>query len=282
MTQRALKPYRIICVAYAGFATLHDERSIEPNVTIIGKFLYRGGVIRCLGFLLGRRCAKIQRVCRSALCAECRAAVTAGGYAIRYQILLIELLNRRYQIRKLRHPSNFAMLNPFGKGPTGAQLKEGNLLHIHMEFGPALTSPGEIQQADRNHCECPRLGIALFAPGKPPPKPLEEDLNLDDVLRGLYKPTLLTDCCILFSSIPRMQPNAQERCSGIILAHLRDLQPILNISSIDATVNLGDVGTKHGGSNSILRKFMIAGRFGISFVGRKAPESARANKNEVS
>ena len=85
----------------------------------------------------------------------------------------------------------------------------------------------------------------------------------------LFKPMLLTDCCSLFSSILRMQPNAQERCSRIIMAHLRDLQSLLSISFADASTNLGDVGTKHGGNNNILQKFMKTGRFTISFVGRK-------------
>ena len=71
-----------------------------------------------------------------------------------------------------------------------------------------------------------------------------------------------------------MQPNAQERCARIILAHLRDLQSLLSISFADASVNLCDVGAKHGGNNTILRKFMSTRRFAISFVGRKARESS--------
>ena len=174
------------------------------------------------------------------------------------------------------------MLNQVGKGPTDAQLKEDNLLYNHVESDPFLTWPGEIQQANRNYCKCCRLGIVLLSSGEPMSKLLGEDPNIDDVLRELFKPVLLTDRRSLFNSILRMQPTAQERCAGIILAHLRDLQSLLDISFADASVNLGDVGTKHGGSNSVLRKFMIAGRFGISFAGRKARKSARANKNEVS
>ena len=41
--------------------------SAEPNAIIFGRMLYRGGVIRCRGYLIDRRCAKIQRVFRSPL-----------------------------------------------------------------------------------------------------------------------------------------------------------------------------------------------------------------------
>ena len=134
----ALTQFRIVCFTDAGFATLHDEHSIESNVTIFGKVLYRDGAIHCQGFLLGHRCAKIQRVCRSPLSDECRAAVTAGDYALRYQILLIELLTHRYQIRKLRPPTNCPMLNPFGQGPTDRDLKTEKLFSTHQEFDPTV------------------------------------------------------------------------------------------------------------------------------------------------
>ena len=138
--------FRIICFADAGFATLHDEHSTESNATAFGKVLYRGGVIRCHGFLLGRRCAKIQRVCRSSLSAECHAAVMAGDYALRYQILLVELLTHRYQIRKLRPPTNCPTLNHFGKVHTDAQLKQGELFPLRQEFGPNIIWQNEIRR----------------------------------------------------------------------------------------------------------------------------------------
>ena len=66
-----------------------------------------------------------------------------------------------------------------------------------------------------------------------------------------------------------MQPNANEPCARIILAHLRDLQALLAISFVGAPVNIGDAGAKHGGDNALLLMFMTTGRFAISFVGRK-------------
>ena len=82
----------------------------------------------------------------------------------------------------------------------------------------------------------------------------------------LAKPLFLTDCCSLHSSILRMKPNANERCARIILAHLRDLQALLEISSLDASSNLGDVGAKNGWNNSLLLDFPATGGFAISFV----------------
>ena len=75
-----------------------------------------------------------------------------------------------------------------------------------------------------------------------------------------------------------MQPNAQERRSGIILHHLRDIQSLWGISFVDASVNLSDVWAKHGGRNTISHKFTSTGRFGISFVWRRARESIRKMK----
>ena len=147
---------------------------------------------------------------------------------------------------------------------------------IHQQLDAALQMKNETAQCDRNCCQYCRVGIALFT--------TECFAELSDVENDscelmknndLFKPMLLTDCCSLLSSILRMQPNAQERCSRIILAHLRDLQSLLSISFIDATVNIGDVGTKHGWGNTILRQFMKSGRFDISFVGRKARESTK-------
>ena len=114
-TTDALSRYRIVCFTDAGFPTVHDGGSIESNFTVFGKAMYRDGVIRCHGFTLGRRCAKIHRAIRSSLSAECHASATAGDYALRYQILLVWLLTRRYRIRKLPHPAKFPKLNHFEK-----------------------------------------------------------------------------------------------------------------------------------------------------------------------
>ena len=126
-----LKAYRIICFTDAGFATLHDDHIIEPNVTLLGNVLFRDGIVHCHGFLIDHRCAKIQRACKSSLSAECHAEVTAGDYSLRYQIILVELVTHRYQIRKLRHPTNCPMLNPFEKSPSGECLSKENLYYIH-------------------------------------------------------------------------------------------------------------------------------------------------------
>ena len=66
-----------------------------------------------------------------------------------------------------------------------------------------------------------------------------------------------------------MQPSADERCARITSMHLRDLQALLTISFFDASVNIGDAGTKHGRNNALMLEFMTTGRFAISYAGRK-------------
>ena len=85
----------------------------------------------------------------------------------------------------------------------------------------------------------------------------------------LFHPMILTDCCSLYGAILRLQPKTVERRTRITLAFLRDSLQIIAFSYIDATVNLGDVGTKHAGSLGILGHFLKTGRFTLSFVGRK-------------
>ena len=47
---------------------------------------------------------------------------------MRYQVLFIELMTQRYQIRKLRPPKNRSMANSFGRSPTGEKLKRDNCI----------------------------------------------------------------------------------------------------------------------------------------------------------
>ena len=74
-----------------------------------------------------------------------------------------------------------------------------------------------------------------------------------------------------------MQPDANERCARIALAHLRGLQALLAISFIDSTANLGDVGPKRAGSLSLLQDFLSTCRFILSFTGRKKRDGKWAN-----
>ena len=85
----------------------------------------------------------------------------------------------------------------------------------------------------------------------------------------LFNPLLLVDCCSLFCAILRIQPRSDDLCAKLMANRLRDLQTMLPISPIDASENLGDMETKRAGSLTILSKFMIAGLFSLSFMGRK-------------
>ena len=185
-----------------------------------------------------------------------------------YQIAIVELLTHRYKIGKLCHPTDCPMMSPYENSPSGEKLKNDKLLNARQEFASTSQWPNAVSQCNRSFCSSFRTVVVLTTAEE-----LETDenpLTVESV--ELPNPILLTDCCSLFSSILRLQPNSQERCSRIIMAHLRDLQSLLTISFADASVNLSDVGAKHGGNNNILRKFLKTGRFIISFVGRKARE----------
>ena len=229
--------------------------------------LYRGGLIHCRGYLLDHRCAKIQRVCRSSLSAECHAAVTAGDYALRYQMILNEIRTHKHCIKKLCPPTGYTMLGPFTKSPFDAALKADKLFTTESEYkrNPAVKLNGELRLWNNRKCGSRQVCFPICT--------IESKYSIDSpdskYDSPLFRPLLSTDCCSLFSSILRMQPNAQERCSRIILSHLRGLQKLLAISFVDASANSGDAGAKHGGNTALLYGFLRSRRFTISFVGRK-------------
>ena len=240
-----IRSYRIVSFTDAGFASLEGDCSIEPNAIIFGKMLYRGGAIHCHGYLLDHRCAKIQRVCRSSLSAECHAAVTAGDYALWYQMILNEIFTHNHCIKQLCPPTDYPMLGTFTKSPSDAALKADKLFMNESEaqWNPAVKLNDELRLRNNRKCESCQVCFPICTiENKYSKEPV--DAKSDS---PLFRPLLLTDCCSLFSSILRMQPNAHERCSRIILAHLRDLQKLLPISFVDASVNIGDAGAKHGG-----------------------------------
>ena len=85
----------------------------------------------------------------------------------------------------------------------------------------------------------------------------------------LFEPILLIDSRSLFPVVLRIQPRSDDKCAKITPNHLRDLQTLLRVSYIDAPTNLADAEAKRAGSLGVLSKFMIAGRFGVSFIGRR-------------
>ena len=96
---------RLVVFADAGFGSLAGSRSAEGSVAVVADAISRGGFITCHGAPLGRRCAKIQRVCKSPLAAEGRAAVTAEDQALRTQALLREIATGSYNIKHISSPS---------------------------------------------------------------------------------------------------------------------------------------------------------------------------------
>ena len=88
--------------------------------------------------LIGIRRSEIQRARRSPLSAECPAAGAAGDYALRYRIMLVELVTHNYHIRKLSPPSDCPMLNPFNIATTDLQLKTEELYEASQIFDPSI------------------------------------------------------------------------------------------------------------------------------------------------
>ena len=178
-----------------------------------------------------------------------------------------EIFTHRHQIRQLCPPTDYPMLGPFAKSPSDSTLKADKLFMSKSEsqWDPETQLAGESKQWDTRKCESCLACFPVCTAERN--YIIKTDLPKSD--SPLFRPLLLTDCCSLVSSILKMQPDANERCSRIILAHLRDLQALIAISFVDASVNIGDSWTNHGGNNALLYDFLSTGRFAISFVGRK-------------
>ena len=199
-----LKNYRIISFADAGLASLEGDRGVESNLLVPGQTLFRDSVIRCHGYLIDPKCAKIQRVRCSSLAVKSHAAVTAGDYALRYQVLPIGMFTHSYEIRRLRHPTDCPTMNPFSDSPSGSQLKADKL--FWAEFGEKWNPGVRLEREDVLwNCakfESRQVGFPFRTMG---------GNELAELVRAkndfiLPKPLLLTDCCSLHSIILRMQP----------------------------------------------------------------------------
>ena len=86
---------------------------------------------------------------------------------------------------------------------------------------------------------------------------------------ALFHPMVMTDCCILYGAILRLQPKTFGRCDRIAMAFLRDALHMIAFSYVDAAANLGDVGAKHAGSLGIMGLFLKTGRLKLPLAGRK-------------
>ena len=146
------------------------------------------------------------------------------------------------------------MMNPFDDSPSGVKLKAAKLFRNVTESArnPARKLVNEPTLWNCGKCDSCQISIPLST------EMLSDGIEVSQLAENdfLFRPLLLADCCSLYS-ISRVQPNAQERCSRIILAHLRDLQALLAISFVDASVNIGDAGAKHGGNTALLYDFSI-------------------------
>ena len=114
---------RLIIFPDAGFSPLSGSHSIDGSVTVLAEVISRDGLISCRGTLLDRRCAKIQRVCKSSVASEWNADVAASDQALRTQALLREIITCAYEIRHISPPSQFPLPGPLGPPPTDNEAK---------------------------------------------------------------------------------------------------------------------------------------------------------------
>ena len=90
-----------------------SSQSIEGSVDVMGEVDSRDCFTTCRGTLHGRRCAKIQRVCKPSLDAEGRAALTSSDQVLWTQSLLHEIATGAYEICRISPPSEFPLPDPF-------------------------------------------------------------------------------------------------------------------------------------------------------------------------
>ena len=253
---------RLVISTDAGFGTLTGSRPIEGSVAILAEISPRGGSIKCHGTLLGHRCAKIQRACKSSLAAACRASIAASDQSLRLQALLREIVNGHYIIQHLSRPTELPLPDPFGPSPSGDE--------VRWKCKSASTKKN-IFQTSCTSCNCSRPTAQLITH--------DEQRNLTLTRQSspalMFRPLVLTDCRSLYIAILRIHPLSQDKCAKLILNQLRDLQAVLDISFVDNSCNLGDVETKNAGSLGILAIFVTPGRFQISFLGRKARKESQ-------
>ena len=263
---KKLLQLRLVVFTDAGFGSLTGSHSIEGSVTALAEVISRDGAIKCHGTLLDHRCAKIQRVCKSSLAAECHASLTAADQALWLQALLHEVVTGNYITAHLSPPTEFPLPDPFGPSPSDAE--------VRWQCDSALKKK-HVYQSSCLSCDC-HIPTALLIHHAHSHMAQSEKMTTTAQL--LFRPLLLTDCCSLYSSILRIQPRSQDKCAKLILNQIRDLQTVLDISFVDNTCNLGDVETKHAGSLGILSLFLSSGHFHISFLGRKARKESHANQ----
>ena len=84
---------------------------------------------------------------------------------------------------------------------------------------------------------------------------------------SIFRPLLLVECCSLFSEILRIQPRSEGKCAKLLLNHLRGPKALIATSYIGAPDESAKY-RKRTGSQSILARFLLAGKFSLSFLGR--------------
>ena len=164
---------RLVVFDDAGFGPLAESHSAEGSVTVLAQVTRRGGTTQCHGYLLDRRCAKIQRVCKSPLAPEAHAALTAADQALWFQALLAEIVTGKYDISLISPPTTYPLPDPSGPSPTNqprSHCLNGAETHLssdefrknandaRLQTNDAISFYGPIMRTQRNY----QLRKALF------------------------------------------------------------------------------------------------------------------------
>ena len=95
---------------------------VEGALIVLGKAVARDGPIQCHVFLLGHRRAKIHRVFRSSLSAECHASTSDADQSLRLQMMLTELITGKYDRTLFSPPTDYHLQNPFASAPENSKV----------------------------------------------------------------------------------------------------------------------------------------------------------------
>ena len=145
---------RLVVFDDVGFGSLTGSRPIGGSVAVLADVISRDGFIACHVALLGHRCAKIQRVCKSPMAAEGRATLTAAYQALWTQALLRDIATGAYNIEQVSPPSEFPLPDPFGQPPTDDEVKwrrQANNSKRHIFMSSCVSCQTSVSSGNINY-----------------------------------------------------------------------------------------------------------------------------------
>ena len=189
---------RLIVPTDAGVGPLAQSHSAEGAAAVLDQVADRDGVIHFHGYMIDRRCAEIQRACKSSLAAEAHAALTAADQALRFQVSPTGIVTWKYDITAISPPAVYPLPDHFGHSPTDKEVTS------KIQSSPLDQQTHFIK---RQPCQTSQNVHQLILVSQ------KEWLRRrrGGIPETLFRPLLRTDCCSLFSAILRIQPMSQDK-----------------------------------------------------------------------